>query len=75
MLKWTGKMLMTNDIINSILEDIDHALMANNGGGLEFKQSWCKCDISVDMICEYCTIDNALRRCKAYLTRKKNEQG
>lgn len=51
---WTG-----------IVEDVEHAMMANNGGGVEWKKELCRCDASVGQHCEYCTVDNALRRCRA----------
>lgn len=42
--------------------DIELAVQANNGGGMEFREELCRCDPSVGMSpCEYCAIDSALR--------------
>jgi hypothetical protein len=44
-------------------DDIETALMANNMGGLKFKEDYCQCDPSVGMSpCPYCAIHSVLTR-------------
>ena len=43
--------------------DVELALMANNGGGLEFRQDYCTCDETTgNCPCQYCAIDSVLQR-------------
>lgn len=42
---------------------IELALLANNGGGLDFRKEMCECDPEVGMVpCQYCAIDRLLRK-------------
>ena len=53
-----------------LLDDIDLALRANNAGGkIEWRKDFCECDPDVGMVpCQYCAIQNALEKCKRFLS-------
>jgi hypothetical protein len=53
----------------ALLDDIDLALRANNGGAIAWRRDMCMCDPSVGMVpCQYCAIQNALEKCKRFLS-------
>jgi len=52
----------------ALLDIIDLALRANNGG-TKFQKNRCTCDPSVGMSpCEYCAIQRALEKCKDFVS-------
>ena len=57
----------------ALLDDIDLALRANNNGErIEWRQDLCMCDPEVGMVpCPYCAIQNALEKCKRFLSSER----
>jgi len=63
-------------MLDRLLDAIDLAIRANNGGGLEFRKEYCRCDASVGMVpCEYCAVDSALRQCQRFVASLQQQSG